>query len=249
MARILWDHIGERVYETGVDRGVLYVDEAPGVPWSGLVSIDESPTGGTSQAHYLDGVKFRNQSTLEEFEATLQAYTYPREFDECNGTFSLGNGLFATQQRRKSFSLAYRTLVGNDVRGQDYAYKIHLVYDAKAEPSSFSHKTVNDSAEVGNFSWKLTTKPSILAGIRPTSHFVIDSRDTPPALLGFIEDILYGTELTFPRLPSAGELEFLFKVFENPEYDGGTPLSEFYYTYDGGPVTNTQTETIDGGAP
>lgn len=249
MTRIIWDNVGDRTYETGVDRGVLYVGDASGVPWSGLISIAESTSGIISRAFYVDGIKVRNKLSGGDYTATLEAYTYPPEFAECDGTVEIKNGLFATRQRRKPFGLCYRTIVGNDVHGLDHGYKIHLAYQLKAEASGFTHKTVNDNAEVENFSWNLTSKPSIVDGIAPTAHFIIDSRETPTGLLSYIEDILYGTELTSPRLPSAGELAYLFNVFENPEYDAGGPLTVSYYTYDGGLVSSNQTTTIDGGTP
>lgn len=249
MTRVIWGNVGERFFETGVDRGVLFVGDASGVPWTGLISVDESPTGGSSRGVYVDGIKYRNILSREEYEATIEAYTYPKEFGVCDGSVSVRNGLFATRQRRRPFGLTYRTLVGNDVHGTAHAYKIHIVYEASAEPTTYSHKSINDSSDISNFSWKITTRPPILSGYRPTSHFVIDSRETPSGLLSFIEDLLYGTEQTQPRLPSVGELAYLFTVFENPEYDAGSPLEPAYYTYDGGPAVANQTDSIDGGTP
>lgn len=248
MARLIWGVAGQRFYEAGVDQGVLYVGNEPGVAWSGLTAVNESHSGGENRSYYVDGVKYANRHTFEEFEATIEAYTYPNEFERCNGMRLLANGLFATHQRRRPFAFSYRTLVGNDAEGIEHGYKIHIVYNALAEAADQEHRTLTDSPEPFNFSWKITTRPPIL-DFTPTAHFVIDSRSTPEALLGFIEDILYGTDINTPRLPDAGELAFLFTTFETPEFDAGDPNDVVYYTYDGGTVTPNQTNTIDGGTP
>lgn len=248
MSKLLWGQVGSRLYETGIDRGVLYVN-SEGFAWSGLVSVKEAHVGGESKAYYVDGVRYANRVTLEEYEATIDAYTYPEQFAVCDGTKSLGNGLFVTQQRRKSFSFSYRTLVGNDVEGLTHGYKLHVVYDALAEPVDREYQTLNEAPEPFLFSWKVVTKPSILEFI-PTSHFVIDSRMTPDGILGLVEDILYGTDQQAPRLPSAGELAFLFSTYEEPLYDAGGPDDVAYYTFDGGaPTTTVYTATIDAGVP
>lgn len=249
MAKLKWDTVGERFFETGTDRGVLYVGDDPGVPWSGLVSVQEASTGVTVSPFYIDGVKYLNRASREEFEATITAYTYPDEFAVCDGTALVGNGLFAKQQRRRSFGFSYRTKVGNDLDGEDHGYKIHIVYQAIAEPSGADYKSTGGDSDVLNFSWHLTTKPSLVEGFAPSAHFVIDSRVTPGALLGSIEDILYGSEQNTPRLPTAGELAYLFTSFNNTNFDAGDPLDISYYIYDAGGPTSVNTEIFDGGAP
>lgn len=250
MSRLNWDAIGERLYELGVDRGVLYIDNGPGVEWNGLVSISEDIDGGEAKSFYIDGVKYLNRSAPEEFQATLEAYTYPEEFAVCDGTAALStNGLYATQQARQSFGLAYRSRIGNDVKSVDFGYKIHLVYNALATPSSQSHETINDSMDPFNFSWTITTKAPRLGGHKPTSHFIIDSRTTPTPLLEEIEGILYGTSTTEPRLPVLAELIYLFNSYNASLFDAGIVGAPYFRTFDGGVVPAAQTSTIDGGVP
>jgi len=211
LSRISWNAPGERFFESGVDRGVLYVGTNPGVSWTGLISVAESPSGGEARPYYQDGIKYVNISAKEEFEATINAFTAPKEFAPCDGVAAMQNGLFATQQPRKAFSLSYRTLIGNDVDGQEHAYKIHLVYNALAGPSERSNSTLGDNVEPNSLSWQITTLPPSLTGMKPTAHFVIDSRYTPPNLLAAIEDIIYGSDAADPRMPLASELVALFK--------------------------------------
>lgn len=210
MPRLDWTAVGERFYETGVDRGVLYADAFAGVAWTGLISVDESPTGGEAKPYYIDGVKYLNISSAEEFEATINAFYRPYEFGLCDGIASIQNGLFVTQQPRKSFGLSYRTMIGNDVDASDHAYKIHLVYNALAAPSSRSNNTLGDSADPADFSWEITTLPPAITGYKPTSHFVIDSRFTSSGLLSTLEDILYGNDVESARLPTPTELIAIF---------------------------------------
>lgn len=212
MSRLTWGAIDERFYETGVDCGVLYVGTDAGVAWNGLVSVSESTSGGEAKPAYIDGYKFRNTASSEEFEATIEAYSAPKEFRVCDGTMSIQNGLFATQQPRRTFSFSYRTRIGNAVDGADHAYKIHLVYNALAAPAERSNKTIGDSAEAATLSWSLTTLPPQITGYKPTAHFVIDSREVPSALMASIEDILYGTDAASARIPSATELIALFQA-------------------------------------
>jgi hypothetical protein len=211
MTRLIWGDASERFFETGVDRGVLYVDAANGVAWNGLVSVSEKASGGDPKPAYLDGQKFRNLATREEFEATIEAFSAPKDFDVCDGNVSIQNGLIATQQKRRAFSFAYRTKVGNAVDGQDHAYKIHLVYNALAAPADRTNSTLNDSAEAATRSWEITTLPPSLTGLKPTAHYIIDSRYTPRFLLSTIEDILYGSDAAAPRLPLPSELTALFQ--------------------------------------
>lgn len=206
MPRLDWSAVGERFYETGVDRGVLFVGGNPGVPWTGLISVEERPTGGEARPFYLDGYKYLNLPAVEEFEATIEAFSAPSEFGVCDGRVSLALGLFATQQTRKSFGLCYRTLVGNDTNALDHGYKIHLVYNALAKPSTPTYETVNDSPEPTTHSWELTTKPPRMSGVRPTAHLTIDTRVVHPGKLVEIENIIYGSEATSSRMPSPAEL-------------------------------------------
>lgn len=211
MTRVSWNDVGQRFYEAGTDRGVLYLAGQPGVPWNGLIGVDEGSSGGEARPYYLDGYKYLNMAVAEEFTATIKAYTSPREFDSCDGTAAIHHGLFATQQPRKPFGFSYRTLVGNDVDGLALGYKIHIVYNALASPSSRAYQTIGDTASPTSFGWGVTTVAPQLPGIRPTAHFVIDSRITPPRLMETIEGILYGSMSAEPRLPTADELATLFK--------------------------------------
>lgn len=210
MSRLIWDAPGKRYYETGVDRGVLYVSGFPGVPWNGLTAVTENPSGGSADPYYIDGIKYLNIPAAEEYEATIEAFTYPDEFAVCDGSAQPYNGLFLTAQPRKSFGFSYRSKVGNDLSGADFAYKIHLVYNALAEPSSRNNKTIGDSTDPANFSWKVTTKPPPVTGYKRTSHFVIDSRLADPFTLAAIENILYGDSSHTSRLPDPDELLNIF---------------------------------------
>lgn len=215
MSRLTWGAVGERYYEIGVDRGVLYVDPERGVAWSGLISVSESPTGGDAVPYYLDGEKYLNLAGAEEYEATLTAFYTPVEFDPCDGITALQPGLFATQQPRLSFGLCYRTRIGNDLEGPERGYKIHLVYNALALPSTRDF-VVDDAAP---FSWKLTTTPVDVPGARPSAHLVVDSTLVDPAVLSALEDILYGTDEQIARLPLPLEVITLF---------GGTTMVDSY---------------------
>lgn len=205
MTRLDWNSVGSRFYEAGVDRGVLYVDGYPGVPWNGLTSVNETPSGGDPKSFYLDGVKYLAITSPEEFEATITAYTYPNEFSRCNGDVQPRSGLFLTHQRRKSFGIAYRTMIGNDQSGS-YGYKLHVVYNALASPTERSNDSIKDTTEPEDFSWKITCKPPAIDGYRPTAHIVVDSRSTDPSVMSALEDILYGTETDQSRLPTLDEI-------------------------------------------
>lgn len=253
MARLNWSAVGERFYETGVDRGVLYVADIPGVAWTGLTSVSESPTGGEAKAYYIDGVKYLNLSAAEEFEATVEAFASPPEFGPCDGTISIQNGLFVTQQPRKPFGLSYRTKIGNDIDGTDHAYKIHLIYNALAAPSARSNGTMGDSTDPIGLSWAITTLPPAMTGYKPTAHFVIDSRLTPMEILIEVEDILYGSNASSSRLPSAQELVGIFnRPYNDPQFttvpvNAGSPSALFDMTYDGGNPSTVSDSTLDGG--
>lgn len=205
MPRLDWDIPGTRFYEAGVDRGVLYVEGQPGVVWNGLTSVNETPSGGESKPYYLDGVKYLNVSAPEEFEATITAFTYPTEFEVCDGSTQPRRGLFLTHQRRKSFGFSYRSMIGND-QSENLGYKLHIVYNALTSPTDRDHGTLKDQNDPDDFSWKITCKPPAMSGYKRTAHVVVDSRDTDATVLSAIEDILYGTDVDVARIPTFDEL-------------------------------------------
>lgn len=205
MAKIVWDQIGERFYETGVKNGVLYVQNEEGnyengVAWNGLTAVTESPSGAEATALYADDIKYVNLMSAEEFGATIEAYTYPDEFEACDGSASLVAGITIGQQPRKAFGLCYKTVVGNDVQGNALGFKIHLIYGAKAAPSERAFQTINDSPEAITFSWELTTTPVNVAGFQPTANLVIDSTKVAPEALAKIEAKLFGSDEEEPTL-------------------------------------------------
>lgn len=210
MTRVAWGAIGERLYETGVDRGVLFVGTNPGVAWNGLVSVDESPSGGDARPYYIDGVKYLNQPGREEHEFTIEALYSPVEFDECDGVAAFQTGVFVRQQRRKPFSFSYRTAIGNDIEFQSHGYKVHLIYNALAKPASNKHATEDDGLTVTTLSWECTTKPIVIPGFMRTAHIEIDSTIVPAFVLSGLEDILYGTDSTDGRMPTPTEIAELF---------------------------------------
>lgn len=211
MSRIVWDRAGEHFYETGVDHGVLYPTKVgggydSGVAWNGLTSVSESPSGAESTAQYADNIKYLNLISAEEFGATVEAFTYPPEFGVCDGSAMPVKGVLIGQQTRRPFGLSYRTLIGNDLEGTEYGYKIHLIYGATASPSERAYSTVNDSPEAITFSWELTTTPVEVPGYKPTASLVIDSTLVSAANMAKLENILYGTESEAPRLPMPEEV-------------------------------------------
>lgn len=216
MSKLVWDQIGERYYETGVRQGVLYPQEAGayplGVAWSGLVSVSENPSGAEASPLYADDIKYLNLISNEEFGATIEAYTYPDEFAECDGSAALATGVMIGQQKRKPFGLCYRTVLGNDSDGNEYGYKLHLVYGAVAAPSQKSYSSINDSPEPITMSWELSTTPVSVTGHKPTSIITIDSTKVDKAKLKALEDILYGSESEEPRLPLPDEIATLMKT-------------------------------------
>lgn len=216
MAKIVWDQIGERFYETGVKNGVLYVQDdegnyGNGVAWNGLTAVTESPSGAEATALYADDIKYVNLMSAEEFGATIEAYTYPDEFEACDGSASLAAGVSIGQQPRKAFGLCYKTVVGNDVQGNALGFKIHLIYGAKAAPSERAFQTINDSPEAITFSWELTTTPVNVSGFQPTANLVIDSTKVEPEALAKIEAKLFGTESEEPTLLLPDEVVALMK--------------------------------------
>lgn len=247
MTRIDWSGITKRFFEVGVDRGVLFVGSEPGVPWIGLTGVEIAASGGQEKARFLDGVKIANYSTPEQLSATIKALTHPTEFEVCDGTRHLGNGLRVKQQRRKSFAMCYRSKIGNDTDGADHAYKIHILYNLRAEPSSREHQTLNDNTDPMELSWRVSGRGARIAGILPTAHFEIDTRDVPAALLQQVEDLLYGSEGNAPTLPSPGELAFMFDSFLDLVYDAGGPLTPVFSIHDAGDIDTPVTTTIDSG--
>lgn len=216
MARLEWDKVGERYYETGVDRGVLYVQSGgaypTGVAWSGLTAVTESPSGAEATPLYADNIKYLNLLSNEDFACTIEAYTAPDEFAECDGRSSLAKGVSITQQKRKMFGFSYRTKLGNDVDGDEYGYLIHLVYGCLAAPSERSRTTINDSPEPTTMSWEVSTTPVNVTGFKPTAHVVINSTKADPTKLAAFEDILYGKDgepSSTARLPLPNEVATL----------------------------------------
>lgn len=215
MATLTWDGVGERFYETGVDHGVLYIPNAQGVyddgvAWNGLTTVTESPSGAEPNAMYADNIKYLNLYSVEEFGATIEAYTYPDEFAQFDGLSVPTAGITIGQQGRGMFGLSYRTLVGNDLQGNTYGYKLHLIYGCQASPSDKAYNTVNDSPEAITFSWELSTTPVAVDGGSPTSVVTIDSTVVNPTELAALEAILYGSEGSDPRLPLPNEIVELF---------------------------------------
>jgi hypothetical protein len=210
MTEITWSADGQRYFEAGVDRGVLYPRLGPGVPWNGLTAVSETPNGGGPIPFYADGYKYLNLSSAEEFQANLSAFSAPSEFGVCDGTQGVLNGLFITQQPREQFGLSYRTKVGNDTEGADHGYKLHLVYNCLASPSARNNQTLSKSVTPLSLSWDITTTPPDITGYRPSAHFVIDSRYTPDTLISQFEGMLYGTATTPSFLPTIPQLMALF---------------------------------------
>ena len=223
--KLVWDKTGDHFYETGVKNGVLYPMSASGtypkgVAWNGLTAITESPSGAEATALYADDIKYLNLMSNEEFGATVEAYTYPDEFAECDGSASLTEGVYIGQQARKTFGLCYRTTLGNDSKGNDYGYKLHIIYGAMASPSEKAYSTINDSPDAITFSWELSTTPVAVANFKPTASLTIDSTKVDPQKLAALEEILYGKDGTGedhstgavdPRLPLPDEIATLMK--------------------------------------
>ena len=215
MARIEWDKTGERLYETGVKNGVLYVQEGGtypnGVPWNGLTAVTESPSGAEATPLYADDIKYLNLVSAEEFGATIEAYTYPDEFMECDGSAELTEGVYIGQQARKTFGLCYRTAIGNDIVNNAYGYKLHLIYGALAAPSEKAYATINDSPEAITFSWEVSTTPVNVTGHKPTASLTVDSTKVDPDKLALLEAELYGSESSEARLPLPDEVLTILK--------------------------------------
>ena len=220
MTALKWDQTGERLYETGVKKGVLYPQGENGtyplgVAWNGLTAVTESPSGAEATPLYADDIKYLNLLSTEEFAATVEAYMYPDEFKECNGELEIAEGVTIGQQKRKAFGMCYRTVLGNDVDNDEYGYKLHIIYGALAAPSEKAYSTVNDSPEPTTMSWELSTTPVSVKGGKPTASITIDSTKADPAKLAALELILYGkdgaSDGTSPRLPLPDEIAELMK--------------------------------------
>ena len=216
MAKLVFNGVGDRLFETGVKKGVLYVmgedgQYEKGVVWNGLTGVTEKPSGAETTNLYADDVKYVVIYGAEEFEATIEAYTYPEEFEQCDGSAALAEGLNVGQQTRKTFAFCYTTSLGNDTQGQDFGYKIHIIYGCKAKPSEKSYSTINDSPEAVTFSWDVSTVPVPVEGMNPTATVVIDSTRMDKGKLKLIEDKLYGTESAEPTLPLPNEFKTLLQ--------------------------------------
>lgn len=224
MSKIVWDETGKRTYETGVDHGVLYPQVSgaypKGVAWNGLTSVNESPSGAEANPQYADNIKYLNLVSAEDFGATIEAFTYPDEWAECDGSAVLTPGVSIGQQTRKTFGLCYRTVLGNDTDGQDHGYKLHLVYNALAKPSEKNYQTVNDSPEAISFSWEITTTPVAITDHKPAACITIDSTKVDETKLAALETLLYGKDPTTaeandgvdPKLPLPAEVIALLKT-------------------------------------
>jgi hypothetical protein len=267
MSTILWDQTSERVYETGVDHGVLYqIDQSgayvDGVGWNGLVSVTESPSGAEASPSYADNIKYANLVSAEQFGGTIEAFTYPDEFAQNDGSGTPTAGVRVGQQNRRPFGFCYRTLKGNDTLGTEYGYLLHLIYGAQAAPSEKAHATVNDSPELVTFSWELTTSPVAVGTIggvdyKPTASIVVDSTQVDPALLADLEEILYGTVSTDPAMPLPGAVISMLTEASTlatptePSYNSATDtitipsVTGVVYTIDGEPVTGDVVITED----
>lgn len=210
MSKLIWDQTGERLYETGVKMGVLYPQVGgaypKGVAWNGLTAVTESPSGAEANPLYADDIKYLNLMSAEEFGATVEAYTYPEEFAECDGSAAIATGVYIGQQPRKAFGLCYRTVLGNDVANNEYGYKLHLIYGALAAPSEKAYATINDSPEAITFSWEITTTPVNVTGFKPTASLTIDSTKVDKDKLAALEEVLYGSESEEARLPLPDEV-------------------------------------------
>lgn len=223
MTQIVWAAPGSRRYEVGVDRGVLYVEDQAGIPWDGLVSVNIKPVGGEPTPYYLDGVKYLTTVGAEHTEGTIEAFVSPRAFDACDGTLEVDRGLFLTQQKRKSFSFAYRTGLGNDLEDLEYGYRIHLVYNALAKPSPRRYGTLTQNTEIPTLTWDFTTTPvSNGRRFRPTAHVILDSTRVKASTMRVIESILYGTAEESPRLMTVAQLLQMFPELTIVDNGDGT---------------------------
>lgn len=216
MARLIWDEVGQRFFETGVKNGVLYVQDNDGsykngVVWNGLTAVTESPSGAEETPLYADDVKYLTLRSAEEFGATVEAYTYPEEFEQCDGSASIADGVTIGQQARRAFGLCYRTSVGNDIQGQNFSYKLHLIYGCTVAPSEKSYSTINDNPEAITFSWELSTVPVPVDGFSPTASLVIDASKVDEGKMQQLEDALFGNESNEAKLLLPNEIMEMLK--------------------------------------
>jgi hypothetical protein len=236
MSILYWDQLGERFFETGVDKGVLYLPNVngvytDGVAWNGLTSVTESPSGAEPTPMYADNVKYLNMYSVEEFSATIEAYTFPDEFAQFDGMATPTSGVTVGQQTRSKFGLSYRTRMGNDISGDELGYKLHLIYGCQASPSERAYNTVNDSPEAITFSWSIATTPVSVGMLKPTSILTIDSTKVNSSALGTLEDFLYGTAGTDPSLPLPDAVIALFSgetssvTPQVPSFNGSTIIT------------------------
>lgn len=240
MSRIEWLDLN---YEVGVDRGVLYLNNCLGIPWNGLISVNQKNSGGEIESYYIDGLKYTSKSSSEVFEALLEAYIYPEEFLDYDGTFKKDNGLLITNQPKEKFSLSYRT------KQSESDYKIHLIYNVVASPTTEKDfNTLGGSVDLTNFTWLLSAKPSLVEDHKPAAYFVIDSKEVPELLLFQIENLLYGTNEADPCIPSIEELMFMFRR-SDVMLDARYLHNQYLETVDSGTITNEQISTVDGGGP
>lgn len=217
MARLIWDEVGQRFFETGVKNGVLYVQNndgsyANGVVWNGLTAITESPSGAEETPLYADDVKYLTLRSAEEFGATIEAFTYPEEFEQCDGSALIADGVTIGQQARKAFGLCYRTAVGNDIQGQEFSYKLHIIYGCTVAPSEKSYSTINDNPEAITFSWELSTVPVPVDGFKPTASLVIDANKVEPGKLQLLENALFGDAENEAKLLLPNQIMELMKT-------------------------------------
>lgn len=262
MSKLAWDTVGQRFFETGVDHGVLYIPNDAGVyvngyAWNGLVTVTESPSGAEANPQYADNIKYLNLVSAEDFGATIEAFTYPDEFAQCDGSATPQAGITIGQQPRKTFGLSYRTRVGNDLVGTEHGYKLHLVYGALAAPSEKAFASINDSPEAITFSWEVTTTPINVEGFKPAASLTIDSTKVDATALQTLEDFLYGTVGTDPSLPLPGAVLAIFSgtvvqvTPTEPTYNSTTKVitiptvTGVAYYIDGEVVTGTVTITED----
>ena len=217
MAKLVWDETGEKRFELGVDHGVLFLqrrdgDYDPGVPWNGLTGVTEASDGGDGNSLWADNLKYGRRRSKETFRATVEAYTYPDEFEECDGSRAVTTGILVSQQERKRFGFTWRTLLGNDRSGPEAAYKIHIVWNARANPSEKAYDTVNESTDAVNFNWEILADGVSVQGYQNTASITVESDKVDPVRLADLENMLYGTASTVPRLPSPEQVLTLFKM-------------------------------------
>lgn len=217
MARLIWDEVGQRFFETGVKNGVLYVQDNDGaykngVVWNGLTAVTESPSGAEETPLYADDVKYLTLRSAEQFGATIEAYTYPEEFEQCDGSAQIAAGVTIGQQARRAFGLCYRTAVGNDIQGQEFSYKLHLLYGCTVAPSEKAYSTINDNPEAITFSWELSTVPVPVDGFKPTASLVIDASKVDEGKMQLLEDALFGDESNEAKLLLPNEIMEMLKA-------------------------------------